>query len=129
MSKGQIFHSTFSEYTDPHTGTVVKRLTDPSILSHHMYFYNRMTTSDGQYLLICRSVTRDVSFIHSISITVRSPDHRGRRCRSGSAAMFSHDDKPSFISKTTAFTRWMRRRLKRTAFTKHQKAGAVLHLA
>ena len=54
MSKGQIFHSTFSEYTDPHTGTVVKRLTDPSILSHHMYFYNRMTTSDGQYLLICQ---------------------------------------------------------------------------
>ena len=54
MSKGQIFHSTFSEYTDPYTGTIVKRLTDPSILSHHMYFYNRMTTSDGQYLLICQ---------------------------------------------------------------------------
>ena len=42
MSKGQIFHSTFSEYTDPYTGTVVKRLTDPYILSHHMYFYNRV---------------------------------------------------------------------------------------
>lgn len=128
MSKGQIFHSTFSEYTDPHTGTVVKRLTDPSILSHHMYFYNRMTTSDGQYLLICQK--RDEGRqLYTLNL------HNGeiRQITEGDgvgqdSAMFSHDDKTIF-SKTTAFTRWMRRRLKRTAFTKHQKAGAVLHLA
>ena len=90
MSKGQIFHSTFSEYTDPHTGTVVKRLTDPSILSHHMYFYNRMTTSDGQYLLICQK--RDEGrqlYTLNLHNGEDSPDHRGRRCRSGQRHVFT----------------------------------------
>ena len=73
MSKGQIFHSTFSEYTDPYTGTVVKRLTDPSILIHFLYFFNCMTTSDGQYLLICqkRDEGRPASYTQSHNGEVR----------------------------------------------------------
>lgn len=129
MSKGQIFHSTFSEYTDPYTGTVVKRLTDPSILSHHMYFYNRMTTSDGQYLLICqkRDEGRQLYTLNLHNGEIRQITEGDGV---GQTAPCSHmTTKPSFISKTTAFTRWMHRLLKRTAFTKHQKAGAVLHLA
>lgn len=54
MAKNERFQSVFSEYIDPYTGTKVRRLTDPAILSHHMYFYNRMTTPDGQKLLICQ---------------------------------------------------------------------------
>ena len=103
MSKGQIFHSTFSEYTDPHTGTVVKRLTDPSILSHHMYFYNRMTTSDGQYLLICQK--RDEGRqLYTLNL------HNGeiRQITEGDgvgqdSAMFSHDDKTIFYQQNNRF--------------------------
>ena len=46
MAKGDRFQSEFSFFEDPYTGVRVKRLTDPQILSHHMYFYNRMTTKD-----------------------------------------------------------------------------------
>ena len=103
MSKGQIFHSTFSEYTDPYTGTVVKRLTDPSILSHHMYFYNRMTTSDGQYLLICQK--RDEGRqLYTLNL------HNGeiRQITEGDgvgqdSAMFSHDDKTIFYQQNNRF--------------------------
>lgn len=129
MSKGQIFHSTFSEYTDPYTGTIVKRLTDPSILSHHMYFYNRMTTSDGQYLLICqkRDEGRQLYTLNLHNGEIRQITEEMVSVKT--APCFHMTTKLSFISKTTVFTRWMHRRLKRTAFTKHQKAGAVLHLA
>ena len=54
MAKGERFQSCFYTFQDPYTGTSVKRLTDPGILSHHMYFYNRMTTSDGKKLLVCQ---------------------------------------------------------------------------
>ena len=54
MAKGEHFRSEFSTFRDPYTGAAVKRLTDPGILSHHMYFYNRMTTKDGKKLLICQ---------------------------------------------------------------------------
>ena len=46
MAKGDRFQSEFSFFEDPYTSARVKRLTDPQILSHHMYFYNRMTTKD-----------------------------------------------------------------------------------
>lgn len=45
----------FSSYTDPYTGVTVKRLTAPDHVSHHMYFYNKMTTKDGKTLLYCAS--------------------------------------------------------------------------
>ncbi len=43
----------FTSYTDPYTGVTVKRLTAPDHVSHHMYFYNKMTTKDGKTLLYC----------------------------------------------------------------------------
>lgn len=53
-SKGKV---TFSSYTDEYTGVKVRRLTDPTVLSHHMYFYNRMMTADGGKLLICQELS------------------------------------------------------------------------
>ena len=43
----------FSSYTDPYTGVTVKRLTAPDHVSHHMYFYNKMTTKEGKTLIYC----------------------------------------------------------------------------
>lgn len=51
MPKGTVLHNTFTTYTDPYTGAVVERLTDPAITCHHMYFYAHMTTRDGSRLL------------------------------------------------------------------------------
>jgi len=53
MPAGKTVSCRFSRYRDPFTGREVTRLTDPEYVSHHMYFYNRMTTSDGSRLLIC----------------------------------------------------------------------------
>lgn len=53
MAIGEKIQNKFSTYTDPHTNTQVTRLTEPDHVSHHMYFYNKMTTSDGNHLLYC----------------------------------------------------------------------------
>ena len=53
MPAGGMVSCRFSRYQDPFTGREVTRLTDPRYLSHHMYFYNRMTTEDGRRILIC----------------------------------------------------------------------------
>ena len=39
---------------DPSTGRQVTRLTDPTVLNHHPYFYNKMFTADGRYLFYSR---------------------------------------------------------------------------
>ena len=53
MAAGRIIRNNFKEFTDELTGTKVTRLTEPDHVSHHMYFYNRMTTADGSRLLYC----------------------------------------------------------------------------
>lgn len=54
MAIGARFKSTFVKETDPFTGVTMTRLTDPDYISHHMYFYNRMTSSDGKKLVMCQ---------------------------------------------------------------------------
>lgn len=53
MPAGEKLYCHFSRFSDPFTGRKVTRLTDPEYVSHHMYFYNRMTTADGNRILIC----------------------------------------------------------------------------
>lgn len=53
MAIGDKIQNKFTSYTDSYTGVTVTRLTDPNHTSHHMYFYNKMTTNDGKYLLYC----------------------------------------------------------------------------
>ncbi|MDL2301795.1 oligogalacturonate lyase family protein [Lachnospiraceae bacterium OttesenSCG-928-D06] len=53
MAIGSVIKNKFMEYKDEHTGVLIKRLTEPDHVSHHMYFYNRMTTADGSKLLYC----------------------------------------------------------------------------
>ena len=50
MAAGDMIKNRFQEFTDEQTGTRVVRLTEPDHVSHHMYFYNRMTTADGSHL-------------------------------------------------------------------------------
>ena len=54
MAIGQKMQSHFTKETDPYTGIPFTRLTEPDYVSHHMYFYNRMTTSNGKKLLMCQ---------------------------------------------------------------------------
>lgn len=51
MGIGNVIENHFETYTDPYTKRKVTRLTAPDHTSHHMYFYNRMTTGDGKKLL------------------------------------------------------------------------------
>lgn len=53
MAIGDRIWNRFAAYQDLYTGTEVERLTEPDHVSHHMYFYNRMSTSDGRKLLYC----------------------------------------------------------------------------
>lgn len=51
MAIGDLLHQTPVTTPDPYTGCPVTRLTPPDHTSHHMYFYNRMVTSDSSRLL------------------------------------------------------------------------------
>ena len=53
MAIGDRIQNRFTAYRDIHTGVEVERLTEPGHVSHHMYFYNRMSTADGKKLLYC----------------------------------------------------------------------------
>ncbi len=53
MAIGDRIQNQFTVYRDSYTGVEVERLTEPSHVSHHMYFYNRMSTADGKKLLYC----------------------------------------------------------------------------
>lgn len=103
MAKGQVFQSVFSIYTDPHTGVEVRRLTDPGILSHHMYFYNRMTTSDGKKLLICQ-VREEGRQLYVLDlddgkiVQITEGEGVGR-----DSAMFSADDTKIFYQQNNRF--------------------------
>ncbi|RHP33546.1 oligogalacturonate lyase family protein [Lachnotalea sp. AF33-28] len=52
MAIGDKIQNHFTTETDQFTGIKVTRLTEPDHTSHHMYFYNRMTTADGSKLLM-----------------------------------------------------------------------------
>lgn len=56
MAKGDVIKNNFFTYVDEHTGAKVTRLTEPSHVSHHMYFYNNMITNDGKKLLYCAEI-------------------------------------------------------------------------
>ena len=56
MAIGDLLHQTPVTTPDPYTGCPVTRLTPPDHTSHHMYFYNRMVTSDGSRLLYCAEI-------------------------------------------------------------------------
>ncbi len=103
MAKGEIFQSEFSFYTDPYTGVTVKRLTNPQILSHHMYFYNRMTTSDGKKLLICqvREEGRQLYLLDLADGTIMQITE-GEGVGQDSA-MFSFDDTKIFYQQENRF--------------------------
>ncbi len=49
--KGFIFKNEFKEFTDELTGRKIVQLTGDDCLSHHPYFYNKMVTNDGSYLI------------------------------------------------------------------------------
>lgn len=51
MSKGLVFYNEFKEFTDNLTGRKIVQLTGDDCLSHHPYFYNKMVTEDGRYLI------------------------------------------------------------------------------
>jgi oligogalacturonide lyase len=59
MAIGDIIYNNFIKYIDEITGAEVIRLTEPNRLSHHMYFYNRMTTKDGSKLLYCAEINEE----------------------------------------------------------------------
>lgn len=63
MAAGDMIKNRFQEFTDEQTGTRVVRLTEPDHVSHHMYFYNRMTTTDGSHLLYCAEISGERRFI------------------------------------------------------------------
>ena len=56
MAIGDLLHQTPVTTPDPYTGCPVTRLTPPDHTSHHMYFYNRMVTSDSSRLLYCAEI-------------------------------------------------------------------------
>ena len=56
MAIGDLLHQTPVTTPDPYTGCPVTRLTPPDHTSHHMYFYNRMVTSDSSQLLYCAEI-------------------------------------------------------------------------
>ena len=56
MAIGDLLHQTPVTTPDPYTGCPVTRLTPPDHTSHHMYFYNRMVTSDSSRLLYCAGI-------------------------------------------------------------------------
>ena len=56
MAIGDLLHQTLVTTPDPYTGCPVTRLTPPDHTSHHMYFYNRMVTSDSSRLLYCAEI-------------------------------------------------------------------------
>lgn len=51
MGKGEIIRHRFYTYRDSYTGAPVTRLTEPDTVSHHLYFYHKMMTGDGRYLI------------------------------------------------------------------------------
>ena len=53
MAIGDRIQNQFMVYRDLYTGMEIERLTEPNHVSHHMYFYNRMSTGDGKKLLYC----------------------------------------------------------------------------
>ena len=103
MAIGDKIYNHFSTYTDPYTGTEVERLTEPDHTSHHMYFYNRMTTSDGTYLLYCPELNGERQLYmmnlengEAIQLTEgEGVDEYG--------GMFSHDDKYVFYQQSNKF--------------------------
>ena len=56
MAKGSILHNVQTTYIDEKTGAKVTRLTQPTHVSHHMYFYHRMTTKDAKKLLYAAEI-------------------------------------------------------------------------
>ena len=56
MAIGDLLHQTPVTTPDPYTGCPVTRLTPPDHTSHHMYFYNRMVTSDSSRRLYCAEI-------------------------------------------------------------------------
>lgn len=116
MAIGDKIYNYFSTYTDPHTGTVVERLTEPDHTSHHMYFYNRMTTSDGKYLLYCaeQNAERQLYMMNlengeAIQLTEgNGVDEYG--------GMFSHDDRFVFYQQENCFYKLNLKDLSRECF-------------
>ncbi|HBM80646.1 MAG TPA: hypothetical protein DD426_07405 [Clostridiaceae bacterium] len=51
LGKGQKSVNIFKKYNDKYTGRKVVRLTSDKYISHHPYFYNKMITNDGRYLI------------------------------------------------------------------------------
>ena len=56
MAKGDILNNFFHSYKDGFTGKKVTRLTGLDNLCHHPYFYNKMFTNDGRYLVYTMEV-------------------------------------------------------------------------
>jgi oligogalacturonide lyase len=51
MAKGDVIRHRLYTYSDPYTDAPVTRLTEPGTVSHHLYFYHKMMTWDGRYLI------------------------------------------------------------------------------
>jgi oligogalacturonide lyase len=62
MAKGDILNNFFHSYKDGFTGKKVTRLTGLDNLCHHPYFYNKMFTNDGRYLVYTMEVNGEREF-------------------------------------------------------------------
>lgn len=54
MGKGNRIKNEFYHYKDAYTGVEVTRLTSVERINHHQYFYYKMITNDGRYLIYSR---------------------------------------------------------------------------
>ena len=105
MAIGDKLQSTFTRETDPHTGIEFTCLTDSAYTSHHMYFYNRMTTNDGKKLLMCqeRENGRQLYLLDLETGEMEQLTEGGNLADYD--AMLSPDDKEMFYSQGGAYYR------------------------
>lgn len=123
MAAGRIIRNNFKEFTDELTGTKVTRLTEPDHVSHHMYFYNRMTTADGSRLLYCAELEGERQLylmdLHT-GDAVQLTEGDGLEDYGG---LISAEDTHIFISRRMESGSSVWKPWKRNAFTASRRAG------
>jgi len=100
MAKGTIVKNEFYTYTDSFTGVNVTRLTNPKTLNHHQYFYNKMISNDGRWLLYSRADENNIRNIFKMDLNSGEAIQLTEGTGTGEySAEFSSDDKYIFYDK------------------------------
>jgi oligogalacturonide lyase len=93
LAIGDIYKNKFVETKDPFSGEKLIRLTSPEFLSHHMYFYYRMITGDGKFLIYASNIDGDRNIYRMDLITGNSTQLTEGKYTSDFDAILTSDDK------------------------------------